>query len=62
MVEDATVSIDRPSISVALESTNEGKMYNENNCMPARSINIYDDFIVNSYNFILYGRGFRSEH
>ena len=62
MVEDAAVSIDRPSTSVALESINEGKMRNENKCMPAQSINVYDDFTVNSYIFILYGRGCRSEH
>ena len=62
MVEDAAVSIDRPSTSVALESTNEGKMRIENNCMPARSINMYDDFTVTTYIFILFGRGCCSEH
>ena len=50
MVEDDAVTNQGPS------STNEGKMHNDN-CMPARSINMYDVFTVNSYIFILYGRG-----
>ena len=45
MVEDAAVITDQPST----ESVTQGKMRNENNCMPARSINMYDDFTVNSY-------------
>ena len=45
MVEDATVR-------KQMESANEGKMQNDN-CMPAWSINMS----VNSYIFILYGRG-----
>ena len=53
MVDDAAVSKEGSS---TLESTNEGKMRNDNNCMPARSINMYDDFTVNSYIFILYNR------
>ena len=53
MVEDATVRNQGPS---TMESANEGKMRNDNNCMPARSINMYDDFTVNSYIFILYNR------
>ena len=56
MVEDATVRNQEPS---TMES-DEGKMHNDN-CMPARSINMYDDFTVNSYIFILYGRGCRCE-
>ena len=46
MVDDAAVSEEGSS---TLESTNEGKMRNDNNCMPAQSINMYDDFTVNSY-------------
>ena len=57
MAEDAAVRNQGPSTT---ESTNEGKMHNDN-CMPARSINMYDDFTGNSYIFILYGRGCRSE-
>ena len=53
MVEDAAVRNQGPSTT---ESANEGKMHNDN-CMPARSINMYDVFTVNSYIFILYGRG-----
>ena len=53
MVEDATVRNQ-------MESANEGKMHNDN-YMPAQSINMYDDFTVNSYVFILYGRGCHSE-
>ena len=40
MVEDTTVSIDRPSTSVALKSINKGKTTDENNGMQARSTNI----------------------
>ena len=40
---------------------NWGKRNDENNGMPARSINIYDNFTVNSYIFILYGRGYHSD-
>ena len=54
MVEDDAVTNQGPS------SANEGKMQNDN-CMPAWSINMYDDFTVNSYIFILYGRGCHSE-
>ena len=51
MVEDDAVTTNQgPS------STNKGKMHNDN-CMPAWSINMYDYFTVNSYIFILYGRG-----
>ena len=50
MVEDDKVMNQGPS------GTNEGKMHNDN-CMPAWSINMYDYFTVNSYIFILYGRG-----
>ena len=49
MVEDDAVTNQGPS------SANEGKMHNDN-CMPAWSINMYDDFTVNSYIFILYYR------
>ena len=34
-----------------MESVNEGKMHNDN-CMPARSINMYDDFTLD-YDFTL---------
>ena len=54
MVEDDTVRNQGPS------SANEGKMHNDN-CMPAWNINMYDDFTVNSYIVILYGRGCHSE-
>ena len=57
MVEDTAVITDQPST----ESVTQGKMRNENNCMPARSINMYDDFTVNNYISILYGRGYRSD-
>ena len=50
MVEDDAVTTNQgPS------SANKGKMHNDN-CMPAWSINMYDDFTVNSYIFILYYR------
>ena len=42
MIEDATVRNQGPS---TMENANEGKMHNDN-CMPARSINMHDDFTV----------------
>ena len=57
MVEDVAVITDQPST----ESVTQGKTRNENNCMPAWSINMYDDFTVNNYIFILYGRGYCSD-
>ena len=41
---------------------NQGKRNDKSNGMSAWSINMYDDFTVNSYIFILYGRGCHSEH
>ena len=58
MVEDTAVTeqTEQPSTVIQPGNDNQGKSNDENNGMPARSINMYDDFTVNSYIFILYGR------